>query len=202
MCPPPGFYGLLVFIFLPSLDLSLISGVPCVKIKVINQFSVYLLHIQSLHCLAEIALHVQGSLKEQFWTLSGSLNWRHGDLRSWDHLRCRTGLAFLAKVASVLCNMQMVKCGHQILLERKMNFYVRGTSFRTLFIDFLALILHNLPEAVIKASCFSWYRSIGLVYTECILWQVLSKIVAIIAVLSLFQNRIVKRITIREHLSV
>ena len=70
MCP--GFYGFLVFIFLPSLDVSLISGVPCFKIKVINQFSVYLLHIPSLHYLAEIALHVQGSLYEQFWTLSGS----------------------------------------------------------------------------------------------------------------------------------
>ena len=35
--------------------------------------SVYLLHIPILHYLAEIALHVQGSLKEQFWTLLGSL---------------------------------------------------------------------------------------------------------------------------------
>ena len=56
-----------------GLILSLISGVPCVKIKVINQFSVYLLHIPSLHYLAEVALHVQGSLKEQFWSLLGSL---------------------------------------------------------------------------------------------------------------------------------
>ena len=91
---PPGFYGLLMFtknimieitktckgtvpvdvsflfMFLPSLDLSLISGVPCVKIKAINQFSVYLLRIPSLHYLAETGLHVSGSLKEQFWTLA------------------------------------------------------------------------------------------------------------------------------------
>ena len=65
--------------------------------SVINQFSVYLLNIQSLHYLAEIALHVQGSLKKQFWTLSGSLK-GSGSLESWDHLRCRTGLFFLAKL--------------------------------------------------------------------------------------------------------
>ena len=59
--------------FYPCLDLSLISKVPCVKIQVINQFSVYLLHIPSLHYSAEIGLHVPGLLKEQFWTLSGSL---------------------------------------------------------------------------------------------------------------------------------
>ena len=34
---------------------------------------VYLLLIPSLHYLAEIGLHVPGSLKEQFWTFSGSL---------------------------------------------------------------------------------------------------------------------------------
>ena len=67
----PRFYGLLMFIFLPSLDLSLISGVPYAKIKVISQFSVHLLRIPSLHYLAEIGLHLPGSLKEQFWTLSG-----------------------------------------------------------------------------------------------------------------------------------
>ena len=148
MCPR--FYSLLVFICLPR-------G-PRIKIEVINQFSVYLLNIQSLHHLAEIALHVQGSLKEQFWTLSGSLK-ASGSLESWDHLRCRTGLFFLVKVALAHCNMQMGKCDNQILLERKMNFYARGTSFRTLLIDFLTLILHNLPEA---APCFSWYQSIGL----------------------------------------
>ena len=43
------------------------------QIQVINQFSVYLLRIPSLHYSAEIGLHVPGSLKEQFWTLSGSL---------------------------------------------------------------------------------------------------------------------------------
>ena len=59
--------------FYPSLDLSLISKVPCVKIQVINQFSVYLLRIPSLHYSAEIGLHVPGLLKEQFWSLSGSL---------------------------------------------------------------------------------------------------------------------------------
>ena len=37
------------------------------------QFFVYLLRIPSLHYSAEISLHLPGSLKEQFWTLSGSL---------------------------------------------------------------------------------------------------------------------------------
>ena len=75
---------------------------------------------------------------------------------------------FLAKVALVHCNMQMGKCDHQILLERKMtDFYVRGTSFHILFVDFLTLILHNLPEA---APCFSWYGSIGLV--NCLVYYV------------------------------
>ena len=56
--------------------------------------------------------------------------------------------------------MQMGKlCDHQILLEREMNFYVRGTSFWALFIDFLTLILHNLPEAVIKHG--RWSRGGG-----------------------------------------
>ena len=41
--------------------------------QVINQFSVYLLCIPSLHYVAEIGLHVPGSLKEQFWTLLGSI---------------------------------------------------------------------------------------------------------------------------------
>ena len=87
---------------------------------------------------------------------------RQDHLRSWDHIRCRTGLFFLAKVALVHCKMQMGKFDQQILLEKKMtDFYVRGTSFRILFIDFLTLILHNLPEA---APCFSWYGFIGLVY--------------------------------------
>ena len=155
-----GFYGLLVFIFLPSLDLSLISGVPCVKIKVINQFSVYLLHIPSLHYLAEIALHVQGSLQEQFRALLESLK-ASGSLEVLGSLKVSYRPFFLAKVALVHCTMQMGKCDHQVLQERKMNFYVRGTSFRILLIDFLTLILHNLPEA---APCFSWYRSINLVY--------------------------------------
>ena len=44
--------------FYPRLDLSLISKVLCVKIKVINQFSVSFLRIPSLHYSAEI-----GSLK-------------------------------------------------------------------------------------------------------------------------------------------
>ena len=110
-------------------------------------------------------------------------------------LRCRTDLAFLVKVALVRCNKQMGKCDHQILLERKMNFYVRGTSFCTLLIHFLTLILHNLSEVVIKAPCFCWYWLL-VWYIECILWQVLSKIVPIKAVLSLFQNQSVKRITI------
>ena len=156
----PRFYGLLVFIFLPSLDLSLISGAPCVKIKAINQFSVHFLHIPSLHYLAEIALHVQGSLKEQFWTLLGYIK-ASGSLEVLGSLKVPYKPFFLAKVALVRCNMQMGKCDHQILLERKMNFYVRGTSFCILFIDFPTLILHNLPEA---APCFSWYWSIDLVY--------------------------------------
>ena len=59
--------------FYPRLDLSLISKVPSVKIQVINQFSVYLFRILSLHYSAEIGLHVPGLPKEQFWTLSGSL---------------------------------------------------------------------------------------------------------------------------------
>ena len=80
---------------------------------------------------------------------------------SWISLKVPYRPFFLAKVALVCCNMQMGKCDHQILLERKMNFYVRGTSFRILLIDFLTLILHNLPEA---APCFSWYQFIGLVY--------------------------------------
>ena len=46
----------------PRLDLSLSSKVPCVKIQAINQFSVYLLHIPSLHYSAEIGLHVPGLL--------------------------------------------------------------------------------------------------------------------------------------------
>ena len=75
---------------------------------------------------------------------------RQNHLRSWDHLRCRTGLFFFAKVALVRCNMQMGKCDHQILLERKMIFYVRGTSFRIFLIDFLTLILHNLPRSVLE----------------------------------------------------
>ena len=54
------------------------------QIQVINQFSVYLLRIPSLHYSAKIGLHVLGSLKQQFWTLSGSL-------RRQDHLRCLTG---------------------------------------------------------------------------------------------------------------
>ena len=63
-------YELLMSVcFYPRLDLSLISEVPCVKIQPINQFSVYLLHIPSLHYSTEIGLHVPGSLKEQFWTL-------------------------------------------------------------------------------------------------------------------------------------
>ena len=48
--------------FYPRLDLSLISKVPCVKIQVINQFSVFLLRIPSLHYSAEI-----GSLKAPGW---------------------------------------------------------------------------------------------------------------------------------------
>ena len=44
------------------------------QIQVINHFSVYLIRIPSLHYSAKIGLHVPGSLKEQFWTLSGSLN--------------------------------------------------------------------------------------------------------------------------------
>ena len=110
-------------------------------------------------------LHVQGSLKKPFWTLLGSLK-ASGSLEVLGLLKVpHRPFFFLAKVALIHWNMQMVKCDHQILLERKMtDFYVRGTSFRILFIDFLTLILHNLPEAVIKAPCFSWYLSIGLVY--------------------------------------
>ena len=52
--------------FYPRLDLSMISKVPYVKIQVINQFSLYLLRIRSLHYSAEIGLHVPGLLKEQF----------------------------------------------------------------------------------------------------------------------------------------
>ena len=49
------------------LDLSLVSKVPCVKAHaVINQFSIYLLRIPSLHYLAEIGLHVQGYLRSNF----------------------------------------------------------------------------------------------------------------------------------------
>ena len=62
-----------MFIFLPSFDLSLILGVPCIKIKVIDQCLVFLLRIPILHYLADIGLNVPGSLKEQFWTLLGSL---------------------------------------------------------------------------------------------------------------------------------
>ena len=43
------------------------------QIQFINQFSVDLLSIPSLHYSAEIGLHGPGSLKEQFWTLLGSL---------------------------------------------------------------------------------------------------------------------------------
>ena len=53
-------------------QLEVVSSFEC-KIQVINQFLVYLLCIPSLHYSAEIGLHVPGSLKEQFWTRSGSL---------------------------------------------------------------------------------------------------------------------------------
>ena len=45
-------YGLLVFIFLPSLEFSLI----CVKIKSYKPVLVYSLYVPGLHYLAEIGL--------------------------------------------------------------------------------------------------------------------------------------------------
>ena len=76
--------------FYPRLDLSLISEVPCVKIQVINQFSVFLLRILSLHYSAEIGLHVPGYyLRSNFGHFRDRLR-RQDHLRFWDHLRCRT----------------------------------------------------------------------------------------------------------------